>query len=90
MVKLDVVVAITLIIGQSIHFWRIIARVKWHKWFAFQRELNNLRVFYPKEHARLMSSGFGKGYDFDMNRARLQQGEYLMANLETLEQNQDS
>jgi hypothetical protein len=42
-----------------------------HKWFAFQGELKDLRVFYPKEHVRLMSSGFGKGYDFDMNRAKL-------------------
>jgi hypothetical protein len=71
LVKLDIVVTIILIIGQSIHFWRIIVRVNWHKWFAFQGELNNQRVFYPKEHARLMSSGFGKGYDFEMNRVRL-------------------
>ena len=71
LVKLDVVVTLILIIGQSIHFWRIIVKVYQHKWFAFQSELHRHRVFYPKEHARLMSSGFGKGYDFEMNRARL-------------------
>ena len=36
-----------------------------------------------------MCSGFGKGYDFDMNRGRLQQGEYLMYKLKMLEQKQD-
>ena len=43
-----------------------------------------------KEHQRLMSTGFGRGYDFDMNRRRLHQGEYKMANLEKLEQMQDA
>jgi len=85
MVKLDFVIAIILIIGQSIHFWRIIVLAYLRRWFAFNCELDQSRVFYPKEHARLMCSGFGKGYDFDMNRGRLQQGEYLMYKLKMLE-----
>ena len=81
LVKFDVIVSIILIIGQAIHFWRIIVLVYWHRWFAFQGELEQSRVFYRKEHARLMISGFGKGHDFEMNRDRLQQGEYLMYKL---------
>ena len=52
--------------------------------------MDQSRVFYPKEHARLMRSGFGRGHDFSMNRHRLQQGEYLNANLEKLEKRQDA
>jgi hypothetical protein len=37
-----------------------------------------------------MRSGFGRGHDFSMNRHRLQQGEYLNANLEELEKRQDA
>ena len=90
LVKLDVVVTLILIIGFSYHFWRIIVLVNWHKWFDVQSELDQSRVFYVKEHQRLMSTGFGRGYDFDMNRRRLHQGEYKMANLEKLEQMQDA
>ena len=36
-----------------------------------------------------MSSGFGKGYDFEMNRGRLQQGSYLIYKLLKLEKEQD-
>ena len=36
-----------------------------------------------------MNSGFGKGYDFEMNQERLQQGEYLIYNLKKLEKQQD-
>jgi hypothetical protein len=36
-----------------------------------------------------MSSGFGKGHDFEMNRAKLQQGEYLLYKLKKLEKKQD-
>ncbi len=36
-----------------------------------------------------MRSGFGKGYDFEMNREGLQQGEYLIYKLKTLEKSQD-
>jgi len=85
LVKFDVVVTVILIIGQSIHFWRIIVRVYTRQWFAFQGELDQSRVLYPKEHARLMISGFGKGHDFEMNRGRLQQGEYLIYELKKLE-----
>ena len=89
LVKLDFVIAVILIIGQSIHFWRIIVLAYWRRWFAFQCELDQSRVFYPKEHARLLRSGFGKGHDFIMNRERLQQGEYLIYNLKKLEKKQD-
>ena len=81
MVKFDFVITVILIIGQSFHFWRIIVLVYWLEWFAVQGELDQSRVFYRKEHARLMSSGFGKGHDFEMNRGRLQQGEYLIYKL---------
>ena len=64
--------------------------VYWHKWFDVQSELDQSRAFYVKEHHRLMSSGFGRGYDFDMNRRRLQRGEYKMENFEKLEQSQDA
>jgi len=37
-----------------------------------------------------MSSGFGRGHDFNMNIRRLQQGLYLNANLEELEKRQDA
>jgi len=72
MIKLDVVVAIILIIGMSFHFWRIIYLVTKYKWFDVRSELDQSRVFYVKEHRRLMSSGFGKGHDFEMNFLRLQ------------------
>ena len=39
LVKFDVVVTIFLIIGQSIHFWRIIILVHSREWVAFQGEL---------------------------------------------------
>jgi hypothetical protein len=71
LVKLDVVVSLTLIMGQLIHFWRIIAQAHIHKWFSFQGQLNQSRVNYVREHQRLMSSGFGRGYDFEMNRTAL-------------------
>ena len=84
-VKLDVLIAILLILGQSIHFWRIIILVYKRRWLAFQGELDQSRVFYPEEHARLMSSGFGRAHDLEMNRDRLQQGEYLTVQLQKLE-----
>jgi len=71
LVKLDIVFSIILIIGFSIHFWRIVVLVKYQKWFDVQSELDQSRVFYLKEHRRLMSSGFGRGHDFEMNRAGL-------------------
>jgi len=36
-----------------------------------------------------MSSGFGKGYDFEMKRDRHQQGVYLMYKLKKLVKRQD-
>jgi hypothetical protein len=63
--------------------------VKWLRWFSFKDELDKSRVFYAEEHARLMRSGFGRGHDFSMNKERLQQGEYLNADLYKLEKRQD-
>jgi len=71
MVKLDIVVTIILILIFSYHFWRILILVKWLGWFRFKEKLDQSRVSYVREHGRLMRSGFGKGYDFEMNRRRL-------------------
>ena len=89
-VKPDVVPTIILIIIFCVQFWRIFIYVKWLEWFSFKDKLDRSRVFYPQKHARLMRSGFGRGHDFSMNRHRLQQGEYLNANLEELEKRQDA
>jgi len=82
-------VTIIVIIVLAVQFWRILILAKRLQWFSFKEKLDQSRVFYPKEHARIMSSGFGRGHDFNMNRHRLQQGEYLIANLEELEKRQD-
>ena len=37
-----------------------------------------------QEHGRLMRSGFGKGYEFEMNRLNLGKGKYLMIKLEEI------
>ena len=84
-VKPDVVPTIIVIIVLLDQFWRVFILVKWFEWFTFKEQLDQSRVLYPREHARIMRSGFGRGHDFDMNRNRLQQGEYLNANLEELE-----
>ena len=89
-VKPDVVPTIIVIIVLLDQFWRIFILVKWLEWFTFKDKLDQSRVFYAQEHARLMRSGFGRGHDFSMNRHRLQQGEYLNANLEELEKRQDA
>ena len=89
-VKPDVAPTIILIIVLLVQFWRIFILVKWLKWFSFKDKLDQSRVLYPKEHARIMRSGFGRGHDFSMNRQSLQQGEYLNANLEILEKRQDA
>jgi len=88
-VKPDVVPTIILIIVLSVQFWRILILVKWLEWFSFKDKLDQRRVYYAQEHARLMRSGFGRGHDFSMNRRILQQGEYLNAKLEELEKRQD-
>ena len=88
-VKPDVVPSIILIIVLVVQFWRILILVKWLEWFSFKDKLDQSRVFYPKEHARLMRSGFGRGHDFEMNRYKLHQGEYLNKKLEELEKRQD-
>jgi hypothetical protein len=71
LVKPDVVPSIIVIIVLSDQFWRIFILVKWFELFTFKDKLDKSRVFYPKEHARLMGSGFGRGHDFEMNLHRL-------------------
>ena len=38
-----------------------------------------------KDHHHVMTSGFGKGYEFEMNRFNLNKGDYLTLQLEMLE-----
>ena len=89
-IKPDVVPTIIVIIVLSVQFWRILILVKWLEWFSFKDKLDRSRVLYPKEHARITRSGFGRGHDLSMNRHKLQQGEYLNANLKEFEKRQDA
>ena len=89
-VKPDVVPSIIVIIVLLDQFWRIFILVKQFEWFTFKDKLDKSRVFYPKEHARLMRSGFGRGHYFEMNRLRLNKGEYKMKNLEEFEKKLDA
>ena len=43
-----------------------------------------------EEHPGLMNHGYGIAHDFEMNRLRLNHGEYLMVNLEMLEATEDA
>ena len=70
-VKPDVVPTIIVIIVLLDQFWRIFILVKRFEWFTLKDKLDKSRVFYPKEHARLIRSGFGRGHDFEMNLHRL-------------------
>ena len=90
LLKSEVVVTFLLLCFFLVQFWGVFICVKWLDWFNFKAELDKSRDFYPKEHARIMKSGFGRGHDFMMNRERLQQGEYKMAKLEELEKRQDA
>jgi hypothetical protein len=85
LVKREVVVAIILIIGQFVHFFRILVLLHRHKWFGLQGELDQEKISYSQNHQHLMKSGFGKCYDFEMKRFRLNKLEYLMIKLEVLE-----
>ena len=38
-----------------------------------------------KDHQHIMTSGFGKGYKFEMNRYKLNKGKFLTLQLEMLE-----
>jgi hypothetical protein len=81
LVKFDVVITVVLIIGFTIHYFRILIRVYLQNWFGFKDYLNESRIEYPKELNRLLKSGFGSGYDFYMNRLGMNKGEYLIHNL---------
>ena len=85
LVKLDIVITLILITGSLHHFSRIYIRAYYHKWYEFHQNLLQSRFNYPREVARLLKSGFGKAHVFEMKRAGLNKGEYLMVNLETLE-----
>ena len=89
LVKPEIVVTIILIIGQFVHFFGILVLLYQHKWFALQGDLKQARVNYFQDHQRLMISGFGKGYDFEMNRINLDKGKYLTVKLEELEERLD-
>jgi hypothetical protein len=85
-IKLEVFVTIILISGQSIHFFRILVLMYQHKWYGLQGELDQERIRYRQIHQQLMRSGFGMGYDFEMKRFGLNKGQYLMIQLEVLEE----
>jgi hypothetical protein len=74
LVKLEVVIAIILIIGYFVHFFRILVLVHQHKWFVLQRDLDKERISYRYVHQHLIKNGFGKGYDFEMKRFELNKG----------------
>ena len=74
LVKLEVVVAIILIIGLFVHFFRILVVLHRNKWFGLQSELDQARISYRQNHQYLVRSGFGRGYYFEMNRFELNKG----------------
>ena len=82
LIKFEIFLTFLLIVGSLVHFCRIVFLIYWKNWFSFQGELNDRRVSYAEEHRRLMDDGFGRGHDFEMNRLRLYQGEFLMVRLE--------
>ena len=55
------------------------------KWLGLQAELDRYKASYKKDHHHLMTNGFGKGYEFEMNRFKLNKGKYLTLQLEMLE-----
>ena len=61
-----------------------------HEWHRFKEELDQSRVTYAQEHLRLKSSGFGTGYDFEIKKFRQNKSEYLMTQLETLDERQNT
>ena len=76
LLKLDLFVTMLLIIGFAFHFFRVPVLVYWHNWFGLQAELDQMRVFYPREHDRIMKSSFGRADIFEMKRRGLKKGEY--------------
>jgi hypothetical protein len=74
LVKLEVVVAIILLIGQSVHFCRIFVFYYKYKWYGLQGELDLERSSYRQNHQHLRKSGFGSGYNFEMYRFELNKG----------------
>ena len=82
LVRLDLLVAVNLLIGLIFHFCRILVMLHWKEWFGFQAHLNKIRGSYASQHRRLMRSGFGRGYDFDIKRLRVDKVQYLMVKLE--------
>jgi len=56
-----------------------------HKWLSLKGELDRYKGSYVKDHQHLMTSGFGKGYDFEMKRFKLNKGKYLVIKSEVLE-----
>ena len=81
LVKLDIVITIIIIVASVVHFCRILVFVYRYTWFSIQGNLDKYRANYAKTHQRLLTSGFGKGYEFEMKRLRLNKGKYLMVKL---------
>jgi len=88
--KLDLFFAMLLIIGFAFHFCRVPILVYKHNWFGLQAELDQMRVFYPKEHDRIMKSRFGRAGHLKMNRRGLNKGEYKISILEEFEKKCDA
>jgi len=66
---------------------RIVVFVWQYGWFGAQGELDRYRASYAKDHHHLMTSGFGKGYNYEMKKFKLSKPKYLMIKTENLEQN---
>ena len=89
LIKLDILITIILIIASVVHFCRILVFVRQYNWFGFQGNLDKYRANYASKHARLLTGGFGKGYEFGLKRLKMNKIKYLMVKLEALEERQD-
>ena len=89
LIKLDIAITIIIILASVVHFCRILIFVYRYNWFRFKGYLDKTRLNYASKHARLLTMGFGQGYEFGLKRLRLNKAKYLMVKLEALEQRQD-
>ena len=48
--------------------------------------LDKIRVNYEQKHRRLMTGGFGCGYDFERKRLKLDKPKFLMIKLEMIDE----
>ena len=89
LIKLDIAITIIITVASVVHFYRILVFVYRYNWFRIQANLDKYRANYAKTHQRLLTSGFGKGYEFGLKRLRLNKAKYLMVKLEALEERLD-